>query len=132
MFILLTSAKNESVFSSIDKTIRRDVISENPSERVIYQEQLTHAGRGVFKKTFTTACFVTEYLSKLSADFSLAKPGIMSSFQVCLVVGAVLSCCRVAGPYGAEASKLSLTELAQSNSNVMSQFCRQVRFCNVL
>ena len=126
MFILLTSAKNESVFSSIDKTIRRDVIG------VIYQEQLTHAGRGVFKKTFTTACFVTEYLSKLSADFSLAKPGIMSSFQVCLVVGAVLSCCRVAGPYGAEASKLSLTELAQSNSNVMSQFCEQVRFCNVL
>lgn len=79
------------MFSSIDKTVRRDVISESSSERVVYQEQLTHAGPGVFKKTFTTACFVTEYLHKLSADFSLAKPGVMGSFQVCFDVVSALS-----------------------------------------
>lgn len=84
LFILLTSENNSSVFSSIERTIRRDIISENSSERVVYLEQAAVVGAWKFKRQFTTACFVTEYMKKLSADFSLAKPGIMASFQVCV------------------------------------------------
>lgn len=87
LFVLLTSENNSSVFSSIDRTIRRDVISEDSNERVVYLEQAARVGALMFKKQFTTACYVTEYKKKLSADFSLAKPGVMASFQVCLESG---------------------------------------------
>lgn len=82
LFLLLTSENNASVFSSIDRTIKRDILSETANERFVYLEQAATVGALMFKKHFTTACYVTEYIDKLSADFSLAKPGIMASFQV--------------------------------------------------
>jgi hypothetical protein len=92
LFQLLTSENNSSVFSSIDRTIKREIVSETSRAKVVYLEQAATVGALMFKKHFTTACYVTEYAQKLSADFSLAKPGIMASFQVCSCAGISYRC----------------------------------------
>lgn len=82
MYQLLTHPDNSAIFKSIDKVSERRVGLATPEKREVYIEQTSTVGVLFFKRQFTTALNVTETPKELTASFDLAKPGMMSAFQV--------------------------------------------------
>lgn len=82
MYDLLTHPDNSAIFKSIDAVSARKVSLDTPDKREVYIEQTSTVGVLFFKRQFTTALNVTEAPKDLTASFDLAKPGMMSAFQV--------------------------------------------------